>query len=73
MNVTALLIAILVLFIAILVLFIVGYGAYVVITKFMPEPLRTPVLAIVGVILLIIILGYATGEISLAGPGLTLR
>lgn len=60
MSVTALLITI-------LLLFIVGYGAYIVITRFMPEPMRTPILAIVGVILLIIILGYATGEIHPAG------
>ncbi len=64
MSVTALLVTI-------LLLFIVGYGAYIVVTRFMPEPLRTPVLAIVGVILLIVILGYATGEIS--PHGLTLR
>ncbi len=66
MSVTSLLIAI-------LLLFLVGYGAYIVITKFMPEPLRTPVLAIVGVILLIVILGYATGEISLGGRALMLK
>ncbi len=59
------------LLIAILLLFIVGYGCYIVITKFMPEPIRTPIMAIVGVILLIVILGYLTGEIHPAG--LTLK
>lgn len=38
------------------VLFIVAWIAYYVITTFMPEPLRTPLLAVVGLLLLIIIL-----------------
>lgn len=40
-----------------LVFFAVGaYLAYWVITKFFPEPARTPALAIVGVILLIVLM-----------------
>jgi hypothetical protein len=38
------------------VIFIIAWVAYYVITTFMPEPIRTPILAVVGVILLIIVL-----------------
>lgn len=42
--------------IAICVLAVIGWVAYWIITKFFPEPLRTPALAVVGLILLIILL-----------------
>jgi hypothetical protein len=44
------------LLIALLVICVLGYVAYWIITKFFPEPMRTPALAITGVLLLIILL-----------------
>jgi hypothetical protein len=48
--------------VALLVFGIVGYLAYFVIMKFLPEPIKTPALAITGVLLLIVLLGYAGGH-----------
>lgn len=44
------------LLIALFVLFIIGFVAYWIITKFLPEPMRTPALAVVGLLLLIVLL-----------------
>jgi hypothetical protein len=38
------------------VLFVIGFVAYWIITKFFPEPIRTPALIVVGIILLGILL-----------------
>ena len=42
-----------------LLIVVLGCVAYWIITKFMPEPIRTPALAIVGVLLLILLLSQA--------------
>lgn len=44
------------LLIALFVLFLIAFIAYWIITKFLPEPMRTPALAIVGLILLIVLI-----------------
>lgn len=44
--------------IAIVIFAVVAYLAYWLITKFFPEPAKTPALAVVGVILLILLLAY---------------
>ncbi len=38
------------------IILVVGCAAYWIITKFLPEPIRTPALAITGVLLLIFLL-----------------
>jgi membrane protein DedA with SNARE-associated domain len=48
-----------------LVVFAVGgYLAFWIITKFLPEPAKTPALAIVGVILLVVLLVYFLPGVS---------
>lgn len=42
--------------IALGILVVVGFVAYWIITKFLPEPMRTPALAITGIVLLVILL-----------------
>lgn len=44
-----------------LVIFIVAYVAHWIITTYMPEPIRTPALMVVGVILLIALLYMIVG------------
>lgn len=65
MDVTALLIFI-------LIFGLIAYGAYYIITKFLPEPIRTPALAIVGVLLLIVLLSAATGYLPM-GHGVVIK
>ncbi len=43
------------------VLAVVAYVAYYVITTFLPEPVKTPALAIVGLILLILLIQHFFG------------
>jgi len=40
----------------VVIIFVIGWVAHWVITTFLPEPIRTPALLIVGVLLLIVIL-----------------
>lgn len=42
-----------------LLILVLGSAAYWIITKFMPEPIRTPALAVVGVLLLLLLLSQA--------------
>ena len=42
-----------------LVILVLGYAAFWIITKFFSEPLRTPALAIVGVLLLLLLLSQS--------------
>lgn len=44
------------LLIALFIIFIIGFVAYWIINKFLPEPMRTPALAVVGLVLLILLL-----------------
>lgn len=49
-----------------IVIFIIAYVAYYVITTFFPEPIKTPALLIVGLLLLLVILYAFLGT----APGL---
>ncbi len=44
------------LLVALFVLFLIGFIAYWIITKFFPEPMRTPALAVIGLLLLIFLI-----------------
>lgn len=58
--------------IALLIFCGIGYLAYWIIVKFLPEPMRTAALAITGVVLLIVLLSYAGGYIPV-GRGIVIR
>lgn len=45
-----------------LFILVLGCAAFWIINKFMPEPMRTPALAIVGVLLLLLLLTQAWPE-----------
>lgn len=50
----------------VIVLLIIAYVAYYIINTFFPEPIRTPALLVVGLLLLLVILYAIVG----GGPGL---
>lgn len=46
-----------------IIFFAVAWGAYWIITHFFPEPMRMVALVIVGIILLLVILGFLSGYV----------
>ena len=49
------------------VVFVIAWVAYYIITTFFPEPIRTPALLVIGVLLLLIVLYAIMGSGSLPG------
>ena len=47
------------------VVFVIAWVAYYIITTFFPEPIRTPALLVIGVLLLLIVLYAIMGSGSL--------
>ncbi len=50
------------------ILAIIAYVAFYIITTFLPQPVKTPALAIVGLILLLVLLGQMSGMGGLHWP-----
>jgi putative effector of murein hydrolase len=45
------------------IVFVIAYFAHWIITTYFPEPLRTPLLVVMGLILLLLLIGAITGRL----------